>query len=124
MKIAIVGSRNLKVDALEEYLPKEVTEIVSGGARGIDTCAERYARTHGLKLTIFFPDYDQYGKIAPLKRNREIVEYADQVYAFWDGVSRGTSYTIEMAKSCAKPVRVFLKKNDTFVEYYSTFTLL
>ena len=39
MKIAVIGSRGLKVNDLEKYLPKEVTEIVSGGARGIDTCA-------------------------------------------------------------------------------------
>ncbi len=33
MKIAIVGSRNLKVNNLRKYLPKNVTEIVSGGAK-------------------------------------------------------------------------------------------
>ena len=37
MKIAIIGSRNLHVDHLEDYIPKECTEIVSGGASGIDT---------------------------------------------------------------------------------------
>ena len=44
MKIAIVGSRNLTVNALDNFLPPDTTEIVSGGARGIDTCAENYAR--------------------------------------------------------------------------------
>ena len=34
MKVAIVGSRNLHVENLEKYLPKNTTEIVSGGARG------------------------------------------------------------------------------------------
>ena len=36
MKVAIVGSRNLHVENLEKNLPKNTTEIVSGGARGID----------------------------------------------------------------------------------------
>ena len=43
MKIAIIGSRNLEVSNLEKYLPDNVTEIVSGGAKGIDACAKRFA---------------------------------------------------------------------------------
>ena len=36
MKVAVVGSRNLTINNLGDYLPKDTTEIVSGGARGID----------------------------------------------------------------------------------------
>ena len=32
MKIAVIGSRSLVVNNLEKYLPKDVDEIVSGGA--------------------------------------------------------------------------------------------
>lgn len=46
MKIAIIGSRNLMVNNLENYLPTGISEIVSGGARGIDTCARAYAESH------------------------------------------------------------------------------
>ena len=48
MKIAVVGSRTLSVLNLEEYLPRECTEIVSGGARGIDSCAANFAKKKGL----------------------------------------------------------------------------
>ena len=34
MKVAIIGSRNLKVLNLQKYLPEGVTEIVSDGAKG------------------------------------------------------------------------------------------
>ena len=37
MKIAVIGSRNLTVKDLGVYLPENVTEIVSGGAKGIDS---------------------------------------------------------------------------------------
>ena len=57
MRVAVVGSRGLKVEHLENYLPEGVTEIVSGGARGVDTCAREYALSHGLKLTEFLPEY-------------------------------------------------------------------
>ena len=43
MKVAVIGSRNLTVSNLEKYLPAGVTEIVSGGARGVDTSAREYS---------------------------------------------------------------------------------
>ena len=42
MKVAVIGSRNLTVENLGQYLPEETTEIVSGGAKGVDTCAREY----------------------------------------------------------------------------------
>ncbi len=107
MKVAVIGSRSLYVNDLENYLPKETTEIVSGGAVGVDRSARRYAKQNGLKLTEFLPDYDTYGKYAPLKRNLEIIEYADIIYAFWDGKSGGTSFVIENCRKLGKKVRVF-----------------
>ena len=106
MKIAVIGSRGLKVNDLGKYLPVGVTEIVSGGARGIDTCAREYAGANGLKLTEFLPDYKRYGRGAPLKRNLQIIDYADEVLAFWDGRSRGTKYVIEQCKKRNKKVTV------------------
>ena len=110
MKIAVIGSRNLTVEDLVHYLPKEVTEIVSGGARGIDTCARKYALANGIKLTEFLPQYDKHSRCAPLKRNLQIIDYADFVLAFWDGKSRGTKYVIDNCKKRKKKVRVFLAK--------------
>lgn len=110
MKVAIIGSRNLKVANLGKYLPPETTEIVSGGARGIDQCARRYALEHGIKLTEFLPQYDKYGNGAPLRRNIEIIDYSDLVLAFWDGSSHGTRFVIEKCKERNTPVRVFSQK--------------
>ncbi len=110
MKVAVIGSRNLIVKDLGKYLPKGVTEIVSGGARGIDTCAREYANTHGINLTEFLPKYEKYGRIAPLKRNLQIIDYADEVLAFWDGKSKGTKYVIDNCKKRNKKIRIFLSK--------------
>ena len=107
MKIAIVGSRGIKVDNLGLFLPSEVTEIVSGGAKGVDTCAAEYARSKGLRLTVFFPDYEKYGRYAPLERNKKIIDYADSVIAFWDGTSTGTKFVINECKRTGKTIRVF-----------------
>lgn len=110
MKVAVIGSRNLVVENLEEYLPPDVSEIVSGGARGIDTCAKEYANKNNLKLTVFLPDYKKYGKSAPLRRNLEIIEYSDEVFAFWDGVSHGTKFVIDNCKKQSKKIRIFKKR--------------
>lgn len=108
MKVAVIGSRGLSVDNLEKYLPEDTTEIVSGGARGVDTSAREYAQSHDIKLTEFLPEYDKYGRSAPLKRNITIIEYADVVLAFWDGQSHGTKFVIDNCKQRGIPVKVFV----------------
>ena len=107
MKLAIIGSRNIQIDDLSPYIPSDCDEIISGGACGVDTCAAAFARDHGLKLTEFLPEYDKYGRAAPIVRNRTIVEASDEVLAFWDGSSRGTYFVIENCKKKGKPCKVF-----------------
>ena len=107
MKAAVIGSRGLIVTDLEKYLPQGTTEIVSGGAKGVDASAKKYAEMNGIKLTEFLPEYDKYGRSAPLKRNIAIIEYADIVLAFWDGKSRGTKHVIESCQKTGVPVKVF-----------------
>lgn len=108
MKVAVIGSRAITNLDLTPYLPPDCTEILSGGARGVDTCAADYARAHGLLLTELRPDYRRYGRGAPHVRNRAIVDGADTVLAFWDGRSRGTASVINYCKKVGKPCRVFL----------------
>ena len=108
MKLAIVGSRNLTVENLDAYLPEGVTEIVSGGARGVDACARMYAQAHGIPITEFLPDYPRYGRGAPFRRNLEIATHADTLLAFWDGQSCGTLHTIELCRAAGMPVTVIL----------------
>ena len=110
MKVAVIGSRNLTVNNLEKYLPQGTTEIVSGGARGIDSCAKNYANTNGIPLKEFLPNYDEFGRSAPLLRNLEIIDYADIVLAFWDGKSRGTKFVIDKCRAKGKPVNIFISK--------------
>jgi len=113
MKIAVIGSRGITAVNLEKYLPPETKEIVSGGAMGVDTVAREYANRNGIKLTEFLPEYEKYGRGAPLKRNITIIEYADAVLAFWDGKSRGTKYVIDNCKQRGIPVKIFTKTEKT-----------
>ena len=111
MKVGIVGSRSLTVDNLENYIPSETTEIISGGAQGVDQSARKFALQNHIKLTEFLPEYDKYGRSAPLKRNQLIVKNSDLILAFWDGSSRGTRYTITYALSLGVRVKLYCKKS-------------
>lgn len=108
MKVAVIGSRGLSVSDLGRYLPENTTEIVSGGAKGVDTSAREYALSHGIKLTEFLPEYTRFGRSAPLKRNITIIEYSDIVLAFWDGKSRGTKFVIDNCRKLGVEVRVYI----------------
>lgn len=107
MRVAIIGSRTLNVD-ISKYIPDKVTEIVSGGAKGIDGLAEAYADKMSILKQIFKPEYDKYGKAAPLKRDEMIVNFSDVIIAIWDGKSRGTKYVIEYARKIGKPIEVHI----------------
>ena len=106
MKLAIIGSRGIDNVDLSVYVNESVTEIVSGGAKGIDTTAKEYAIANSIKLTEFLPDYQHYGRGAPLRRNIRIIEYSDKVIAFWDGKSKGTEFVIKECKKCGKDITV------------------
>lgn len=106
MKVAIIGSRNINITNLEEYIPEDVSEIVSGGAKGVDSNAREYAIKNNIPLTEFLPDYRKFGKGAPLKRNLQIIEYADIVIAFWNGKSHGTKHVIDNCQTANIPVKI------------------
>lgn len=112
MRVAVIGSRDLQVNDLENYLPKETSQIITGGARGVDSSARSHARRHGIPLWEIFPDYRSYGNAAPLMRNITIIENADLVLAFWDGYSRGTAHVIRKCREKNIPCRVFMKKSS------------
>lgn len=90
-------------DTMKAYAP---TLIVSGGAQGADSLGARWAKEYGVPVRIFKPDWTKYGKAAGFMRNTDIVEAADVVVAFWDGVSNGTRDSIAKAEKAGKAVLV------------------
>jgi len=108
VKLLVVGSRSIKDFDISPYIPTDTEMIISGGANGIDTLAEEYADKKRISKLIMRPQYNLYRKTAPLKRNESMVELCDRVLVFWDGLSKGTKYTIDYAKEIGKPVDVII----------------
>lgn len=108
MKIAIVGSRKISDISIGEYVPASCTELISGGAKGVDSCVREYAVANGIALTEITPEYSKYGRAAPIVRNKAIVDRADQVIALWDGASRGTKWVIDYCKRIKKPYKIIV----------------
>jgi len=116
MKIAIIGSRSffdyeLLKSTVNDYRDKNsvVYELmVSGGAGGADRLGERYAKEHDIPTRIFYPDWDKFGKRAGFLRNQDIINNSDLVFAFWDGVSKGTKSSIDLAKQKGSEVVIVL----------------
>lgn len=104
-KIGIVGSRNfnnykLLVQTIDKYQESNhVVLIVSGGAKGADLLAERYAYENKILTQIYKPDWKNKGKAAGIIRNKLIADASDIVFAFWDGISPGTNHIIEYCKN-------------------------
>lgn len=101
MRYGVIGSRTFDdYEKLKEVLDKHyISQIVSGGARGADSLAAKYAEEKSIPLLEFLPDYTKYGKKAPFVRNKLIVRASDVVIAFWDGQSNGTEHSLNFAKS-------------------------
>jgi hypothetical protein len=110
MKLAVIGSRTFKdYDLMKEELSKlnskeEITEIVSGGAKGADSLAERYAKEFNIPVKVFEANWDKHGRRAGPLRNIKIVDYCDSLIAFWDSKSTGTKHSIGLAKEQKKSV--------------------
>ena len=69
-----------------------------------------YAKENGIKLTELVPQYEQYGRAAPIVRNKEIVDYSDKIIAFWNGKSKGTLSVIKYAQKTGKPCEIIICK--------------
>ncbi len=104
MKLLVVGSRSITEFDLSPYISTEIDTIISGGANGVDSLAEQYADLHRLSKYIIRPRYDFYGRVAPIKRNEQMVDMADAVLVVWDGRSKSAQYTAKYAKKINKPI--------------------
>ena len=116
----IVGSRSFdNYELLKEkcdFLLQNKTDIivVSGGAKGTDSLAERYAKEKGYPIRVFpvLPEHwEKYGKRAGFLRNQAMHQYISEAdnrgcIVFWDGISKGAQQSFKLAEKYNNPIRV------------------
>lgn len=103
--LAIVGCRQYNdfdyvCDIIDKYIKHHdlvIQKIVSGDAPGIDQIAEDYAISRGYAFEAFLADWDNFPGSAGYIRNEQIIDAATHVLAFWDGKSKGTGHSKDLA---------------------------
>lgn len=114
MKAAVIGSRtfndfSMVEKTMNEYKQNNNVEyelIISGGARGADSLGEEYANKYNVPKLILKPDWKKHKKAAGFIRNKNIIDNAEIVFAFWDGKSKGTQHAMQLTKQQHKTLIV------------------
>jgi hypothetical protein len=134
MKIIVAGSRSiedyelLKKVMVQSNAAFKATEIISGGARGVDKLGERWAKEHKIPLRIMKAEWNKlnvpgavidvrpgeeegwYNSRAGIQRNEQMGDYADAAVILWDGKSNGTRHMTNYMKKLGKKVFVHVVK--------------
>lgn len=122
-KIIINGSRDfnnytylrlmLKEYIMTNQINPELIEIISGGAKGADTLAIKFAKEYNLNYKVMNADWNKYGKRAGIIRNAEMLTYAISnpndiviLISFWNGTSKGTKHMIDISNDKGIIVKV------------------
>ena len=125
MVVIIAGSRWIKDPRFVEEAIKasgwNITEVVSGTAKGTDTHGENWARANGIPVTRFRPNWNEYGQRAGLVRNEEMAKYAKSkgggLIAVFDGKSKGTKHMIWRADIHKLPKSIYNVALPDFSRY-------
>jgi hypothetical protein len=121
MRLLIAGSRDISdYNVLQEHInhvlkdiPRPVTEVISGTARGVDRLGEQWATNFNIPIRKMPADWDKYQKAAGMIRNRDMAELCDCAVIVWDGKSRGTMGMISELKRLGKPYYLVIMEGDS-----------
>lgn len=117
MRILVCGGRDFGVtDRQHAYIgdmlslkitgPDDV--MIVGGAKGVDTAAEYFAKRWQLRHEVYPAQWDRHGKRAGPIRNQQMLDEGkpDKVIAFPGG--KGTADMVKRARKAGIPVEEFV----------------
>jgi hypothetical protein len=94
MKTIICGGKNYYLDYDDviklDHLKYKITQVISGGSGGVDSCGEIWAKKNNIPLKIFRSDWITHGKLAAQMRNKQMMSDADACILFPGGVETET----------------------------------
>ena len=121
------GSRDLDIDVYYSYVSRLMTAarlkwnptmLIHGGAVGVDSMCDSWARSNDLDTWLFKPEYDKFPKWeAPKVRNYEMVVSSTCAVVLWSGFSGGTSHALDALLHEKKPFLLWdlSRKQDYFI---------
>ena len=114
MKYGIIGPRDFRytlytnqsyINAVLDKYAVGVTEIISGGGRGVEELVKNWANAVSKPIQMILPNMQLHGaKNAFVFRNQSILNEADVLLLFWDGFNQSTISPICEAMKTMKPV--------------------
>jgi hypothetical protein len=126
LKLIIAGSRGFTflsspmIDAFLQFHHvhyKNIEQVVSGCAPGVDTAGENFAAALDIDIETFPANWNKHGKAAGPMRNKEMAEYADALLLIWDGKSKGSANMKQNMLKLNKPIyEVILSSYNVPVE--------
>ena len=116
MRVIIAGSRTitdpLEVEKAINDSGFQITEVISGGAQGVDSLGAAWANAHAIPCTFFFAEWEAYGKAAGPIRNSEMAASADALILVYDGKSRGSADMLMKANAKGLKIHLHLVKQE------------
>ena len=120
-KVIIAGSRSIiDYTALQYAIAQSdfsIGQVVCGGARGVDALGAKWASEKSLPCTMFWPDWNRFGRAAGPYRNSEMASYADAAIILWDGTSKGTLDMIDRMRRVRKRCEVYNERGERIVAF-------
>ena len=114
MKLIIAGTRHFSTwttygGYLEDAISRsgwrgDITEVVTGGAYGVDSLGVVWAAMNGVPSLVFRANWNELGKAAGPIRNAKMAKYADRLLLLWDGKSPGSKNMLSCMENEGKPV--------------------
>ena len=99
MRAAVTGGREFSDAALvrrtlDAWHPRE---IAHGGARGLDSLAQEWARQRGIMMTVYHADWRNEGRRAgPIRNHLMLSDFRPDILIAFPG-GRGTAHCTELA---------------------------
>lgn len=101
MRFVIAGSRHIPeseaLSKIQQFMNdnpdvrSKIEEVVSGGCRGVDAAAMKYAQNNNIHYEEFPAKWDVFGPSAGPRRNKHMAMYGDALLLIWDGQSKGSA---------------------------------
>ena len=93
MKVAIIGSTTYKIKMIDHRA--NLINLYQSLKQPIE-----------VKLPVLDENTDDLNELGICTKNREMIEWADEVHVLWDGRSQGTIFDLGMCLAFKKPVQL------------------